>query len=117
MEKKLGVVHGPGPWGGPRSMFCIRPSKSPPSKSPPSAVFAPTCNTRGDDIESAVSVFWFCREVIPFGRKGIWFCRESNIRFSSELFAFDCVYRFCLESKIWFGRELFDFAVIYLISP
>ena len=54
-------------------------------------------------LQATVSRFWFCREVIPFRREGIWFC---------------------LELKIWFRRYLFDFAVkvfgftvSYLVVP
>lgn len=99
--------------------------KSPSSRSPDSAIFALTDmqhargrrRTSAVEFTSAVSGFYFCREVTPF-------CCEFNIRFSSELFVFGCVFRFCLELKIWFCREsfwlcreLFGCAVRYLVVP
>mgnify|MGYP006973407844 CR=1 FL=1 len=80
-------------------------------------------------IGFVVSGFWFCREVLPFCCKGIWFCREFNNRFSSELFAFGCIFFvlpgiknlvllwfiwfFC--ESFWFCREIFGCAVRYLV--
>ena len=92
-------------------MTSLRTSAWEATKSPASAIFALTDmqhargrhRTSAVKFTSAVSGFWFCREVIPFCREGIWFC---------------------LELKIWFRRYLFDFAVkvfgftvSYLVLP